>query len=357
LLNGEKTELTGKNICLISEVFPKEPSEGFRRFIVNFAQALKQINGQLTVITNDQTCDNKVYIHKVKLNKLFLNIGIKRILNKIKPQLLIYIPYSSLTLWGYARCKMLQMFSGSSMVIIGLQPRVLSSGKWNVVKFLLQPHRVFVQSEESKSNLQVNGLKSVEIVDSGVELEKFKGVHPEIKTALRAKYGVDQNKYVILHVGHLKIGRNIRNLIQLAKNPVNTVLMVCSPDTTSDIELQKQLEANKVQIISQYLPNIEEIYQISDLYYFPVIDVTESIEMPLSVLEALGCRIPVLTTEFGGLKRLAGRPGVYFINNESDISGQVELIKTQKKTDISWISQFSWEEVVRRFLMTFPEMM
>ena len=51
-----------------------------------------------------------------------------------------------------------------------------------------------------------------------------------------------------------------------------------------------------------YIENIEEVYQLSDLYIFPVEAKNGSIGMPLSIMEARGCGIPVLTTDFGSLK-------------------------------------------------------
>ena len=40
---------------------------------------------------------------------------------------------------------------------------------------------------------------------------------------------------------------------------------------------------------------------MSDLYVFPVVNNTEAIDMPLSVLEAMSCSLPVISTRFGGL--------------------------------------------------------
>lgn len=339
-----------KRICLVSELFPGEPGEGYQRYIVSFAHAIKnQSKVKFTVITNDKTSATEEFICRINFNKLFINTGLISLLKKIKPDILIYIPSASNTFMSYIRCRMLKQFANCETVMIGLQPRKLYFFQQKVVK-KIQPDVVLVQSAQRKAELQLLGLNSVKLIDSGVDLKIFKKVFPKSKADLRLKYGLGINKYTIVHVGHLIEGRNVKCLSEIAKIKSNQVLMVCSPFTTPDSSLRKELEKNGVIIIDKYLPKIEEIYQLSDLYYFPVVSEKNSIEMPLSVLEALACGIPVLTTPFGGLNRLSGLEGVNFIDNERDILSQVNQIKQKGEPNTSWISQYNWHQVVERFL-------
>ena len=57
--------------------------------------------------------------------------------------------------------------------------------------------------------------------------------------------------------------------------------------------LIKELKKEKIIVINKYIKNIFEIYQISYLYVFPVLDHENAIQVPLSVLEALSCIISV----------------------------------------------------------------
>lgn len=137
---------------------------------------------------------------------------------------------------------------------------------------------------------------------SGVDTQKFFKVSKDKKIELRLKWNIPLNKVVALHVGHLKKDRNISSLINLQKDPEVQVLVVGSTTTKrSDEEVQSLENAGSI-VISDYIPSIEEIYQLSDCYIFPTIDQKAAIQIPLSILEAISSGIPVVSTEFGGLK-------------------------------------------------------
>ena len=52
---------------------------------------------------------------------------------------------------------------------------------------------------------------------------------------------------------------------------------------------RKQLKESGVNILSGYLENIEEVYQMADAYLFPTKSGNYVISVPLSVMEALAC--------------------------------------------------------------------
>ena len=85
-----------------------------------------------------------------------------------------------------------------------------------------------------------------------------------------------------------------------------------------------------IVIIDRYIEHIEEIYQLSDLYIFPVEFKGGSIGLPLSLLEARACGIPVLTTEFGSAKKFLGNDnnGIYYAE-ASDFKKKLKEVKLQ----------------------------
>jgi glycosyltransferase involved in cell wall biosynthesis len=107
-------------------------------------------------------------------------------------------------------------------------------------------------------------------------------------------------------------------------------------------------------VITDYVEHIEELYALSDCYVFPTNpkDRTKSIEGPLSVLEAMSCNLPVITTRFGALPRMFGEShdGLFFVDGDEDIPEIIDLLKTNRikiKTREA-VSSYSWERIGSR---------
>ena len=76
--------------------------------------------------------------------------------------------------------------------------------------------------------------------------------------------------------------------------------------------------------MTAFIKDIQEVYQASDVYLFPVAPSTRggrertweavgSMDFPLSVLEAMGCNLPVVTTRLEALDRfIPASPGFRF---------------------------------------------
>ena len=67
--------------------------------------------------------------------------------------------------------------------------------------------------------------------------------------------------------------------------------------------------------------NIEEVYALSDCYVFPTppMNKINSIEIPLSVLEAMACNLSVITTKFGALPKVFEEgDGLIFVDDGED---------------------------------------
>jgi glycosyltransferase involved in cell wall biosynthesis len=89
---------------------------------------------------------------------------------------------------------------------------------------------------------------------------------------------------------------------------------------------------------------------MADCYLFPVRNDTASIDLPLSVLEAMSCNLPVITTRFGGLDEIFDEgEGLFFLDDDNQLKKNVEIVReglvdieTRKK-----VMALSWEKVGR----------
>jgi glycosyltransferase involved in cell wall biosynthesis len=85
-----------------------------------------------------------------------------------------------------------------------------------------------------------------------------------------------------------------------------------------------------VRVIDEFVANVAELYQLADCYVFPVppthwsAEAHWSIDAPLSILEAMACDLPVVSTRWEGLTRLfPGAPGLRIVDTPDDIAGAV----------------------------------
>ena len=79
---------------------------------------------------------------------------------------------------------------------------------------------------------------------------------------------------------------------------------------------QQLLEKENITLVEGFVPRIWELYQLADVYLFPVEYIKGCIDAPLSAMEAAACGIPVVTTAFGELKTLLGNEGFYLLDTK-----------------------------------------
>ena len=214
----------------------------------------------------------------------------------------------------------------------------------------LKPDLVLIQSNESERVFRTLSCES-EFLPNGVDIEKFTPVSKDIKQKLREKYGLDKEKLIILHIGSIRKRRNIQILNKMQKFKGVQVIVVGSTSMPMEQGIYKSLKESGCVIWRSYFENIEEIYQLSDCYIFPTTNKLGSINLPLSVLEAMSCNLPVIATKFGVLPTVFEEgDGLIFIDKEEEFIGALEKIintntniKTREK-----VLPYSWRNVVGR---------
>lgn len=164
----------------------------------------------------------------------------------------------------------------------------------------------------------------LEDVAQGAEfVEQFIGIDP-----VRVNSGVigehpwpdltATGRPVLLHVGHLKRNRGLDQLAEAKRQMRNHIEVVVQggPALPPDAGVVEELESAGVHVRRTFESDLHRLYKAADLYVFPVEHASAgAIELPLGVLEAISNGTPVLSTDFGVLRRaLEGVPGVTFCN-------------------------------------------
>ena len=321
-------------ICLIGN-FSGDLEEGYRNIAFNLSKMLSRK-------------------HEV------LNMDIKSVFstqfwNAIKefdPSVLHYL--TAPTISSFIVVKLVKRYcnNNAKLIISSLHPcslKLLRNPFLRRFVSLIKPDLILTQSYEVEAILKKIKC-NIKFLPNGVDTERFVPASKDVKEELREKYGIDKEKFVILHVGHLREVRGLQIFNKIQKEDENNqVIIVGSSYFKKDEDLYETLKNNGCLIWNSYFENIEEIYALSDCYVFPVTK-GNSIFMPLSVMEAMACNLPVITTKFEGLNRcfIEGN-GLIFANNVKIFYKKLEKIKknsskikTQEK-----ILPYSWSNIIK----------
>jgi len=265
----------------------------------------------------------KILVKRADITKIKTITFWKEIYN-YRPDVIHYLAGPSI--YSLIISKILKIVTRSKVIISATHPN-LNKFSLSFSRFL-KPDLLFAQSDDSLLMFKEIGF-NVRYLCNGVDLDKFHQVSQEQKKQLRIKYGIDNDKFTVLHVGHLIKARKLDFLEKISDKDLQFVIVV-STHADIDVDVERKLESMGCILFKGYFKSIEEFFQLSDCYIFPVTE-GDSILTPLSVLEAMACNLPVITTKFGGLTKMFKEgQGLYFLKEDSDVNGILSNLKTNR---------------------------
>lgn len=333
-------------MLILSNCLTDKADEGCLKVANSLIKRLKQAEPNTTVVSFERRSP-LTDVH-LKLNKLMLNRSLFSLIWKHREPVL-YIPFPAKTISMAVRTFLLSCMSGKKVGIL-----MTMTGTFDPIGKLLMKisgTHVFALCRESADYYAgIVGDHRVTYLKTGVDTLRFFPVSRDRSRELKMKYGLDPDKKTVLHVGHLKSGRNIAHLMKL--DPQYQILLVVSTLTKEDQDqaLRTQLrECANVTILDTFIPDIQEVYQLADIYFFPVLDKSHCIDIPLSVMEAASCGKPVVTTDFGELKEFTNANGFFFISSfDADVLNELvgRAIKTGPEAVREAVLDYDWNHAV-----------
>ena len=140
-------------------------------------------------------------------------------LRKFSPDIIHYIPGPSL--FSFIFLRILKQWTTAKTVLS------MSHPDKKLIKHIvsgLKPDLILFQSK--RTEFLYNHLADRhEFLFNGVDLDRFKPIALTQKAALREKYAIPKNKFIVLHVGNLKTRRNLDLLKNLQSNEVQVVVV------------------------------------------------------------------------------------------------------------------------------------
>jgi glycosyltransferase involved in cell wall biosynthesis len=268
---------------------------------------------------------------------------------RTRPDAVQYVPYSGLTRASLLRLRSLASFVPGA--VKGITVLQAADDARDAPAGCAADVALFASDRLRRRHSAI--ARGAVVVPPVVDAERFRPA-PTARDEIRRSLGIGDGRPMVLHVGHLAPSRGLETLGDVAREGNARVTMVASTSTPADAEIDASLRRAGVTVLRRYLPDIERYYQAADVYLFPVEKEHGSVEIPLSVLEAIACGTPVVTTPFGGLPELfpegdglvyaeaAGIPAAVRRTLEQGAAGQPELVAALTYEQLAEAVETGW---------------
>lgn len=333
-------------MLILSNALAKVVDEGCVKVANSLVKRVKEKSSNHLVVTFER--ESSLSDHHLVLNKFLCNNSLRKLIKK-QNQRVLYLPFPAKPISTALRVLMVSLFAKRGLdVVVTMQTQMdflsrmlLKISKANFIVF---------SKDSAQTFSAIVGEKRVVYLKTGVDTKKFIPVSGEQAKQLKEKYGLDPQKPVVLHVGHLNAGRNVGVFTRLDEQYQGVLVVSTQTKNEQDLQLKQQLRSClNVKIIEDYLPNIEEIYQLADVYLFPVLEYGRCIDVPLSCLEAAACNKPIITTPYGEMKEFVGQEGFWFTEcfDKSNLNQILqEALNSGEKNTRQKVLAYDWDESV-----------
>lgn len=330
-------------VLVFGERLIPPPDEGIKKSTLSLAAACAALGHETLILTTQGADWPEPAIRDLPADRLLRSPALADRIAAFRPDAILYVPTASLTLASGLRARVLKRHAGGAPVaLIATQGR--RHGRLTrLAARLARPDLCVTQSGETLAQARRLGWRAVQL-PPGVDTVTFHPVSAEIKRQLRAAHGLPADAFIVLHVGHLNRGRGVTDLAALAD--LALPVLVASSSTPQDAALAAELAGAGVRLITRFVPDVAELYQAADLYLLPTPPAAyaaSSIDLPLSVLEALACDLPVLATRFGALPELwPAEPGVVFYADRAGLRSGLARLRSVRPGTRALTEPFGW---------------
>jgi L-malate glycosyltransferase len=164
----------------------------------------------------------------------------------------------------------------------------------------------------------------VAYIANGIDTRRFA---PGKNAALRRDLGIAPDALVFGFIGRLGAEKNLGLLLRAfaaASLPSARLVMVGDGESAAELRrLAAELGVAEIVLFTGAHPSTAEFYGVLDV--FTMCSLTE--QAPLSLLEAMGCGLPVLCTDVGDMREMLGNPGAPSVVASGDEAGYTAAMR------------------------------
>ena len=199
------------DILLVSEEVTGQPEEGLLVITMHLCRYLDRI-GQLTVLHVHGSPEEGLRARRILYPKVLVNNRLIRFFRRERFDIVLYIPSSGLTGLGLGRGILLRSLAHAATILIALQERPIGA-LHRIVSLMGRPELILSPVKALTARLADLGFDTGFIMP-GFDDKRFRPVDRTVKLRLRAKYGLPADRYIILHVGHIRETRNMQAFLR-----------------------------------------------------------------------------------------------------------------------------------------------
>ncbi len=177
-------------------------------------------------------------------------------------------------------------------------------------RFLARKNHSIIAVSKSVKELLVRELgprDNIELIYTGVDLNSFKSANYDF----RSSYNIDEETILITSTarlskekGHEFIVRSLTKLKETSKNKdFKLVFIGDGPELNNIRELARELSLLDQLIFTGYQEDIVSILKASDIFLLA----SQSEAFGISILEAMACGLPIVTTDSGGTREIIAK--------------------------------------------------
>jgi len=212
-----------------------------------------------------------------------------------------------------------------------------------------------IASEWLSSGVPAN---RIHLIPNGVDTTRFAPVEPRQKASLREKLELPQDTKIAIFTGRLVSYKGLPLLLRVWKEircKHENVLLLLAGTGGLDIhnceaelrEYVKSAGLEKQVIFLGAVQNVPEYLQAADLFAFP----TENDAFPSSIVEAMACALPVVTTPVGAIKTIVTHQETGLLVQPGNFEQLFEAldIMLSDKALASRLGQAAWQAVQKQY--------